>query len=477
MITRLRLNFRRDDGVALITAMGIAIVGMMVLVVLVSMVVMAVNDSGRDRVRTIEVHAAEAALDSTMAALEAANICDYDPPNYGEGSQEAAVDITIEYFNDAGAVDCTGGVFSAEPTNAVITSTATSVQPQAGIDPVRTVQTEVIMTPRIVEGVNAAIFSGGTLTNNGNSLTVNDSTDGPADIWLEAAGEWECTAGSGNKRVYGSVYLPLGYLTIGNNCLIVDDVWTESGLYGGAGENVIGGDLTVRNGTVSSTHVSGSALIADTTSGVTADYGVSYSSAIPTILPADGSAFPQLVYDPGTYYPGFPVIDGNSDSLCTDQWKNTVTLSSSDAVYNFTGCDLDWKNNLTLEINADTVIWANSISGQQTYVVSGGGDHKLWIMVPWTDGVSEGDIDLRGNALEADANVQIFIYTPGEIYLNPHGNFHGQLYGGTDVTFKNKSELTYAYVEIPGYDFSSDFTQAAGYDLEIVYKREVTVSP
>ncbi len=60
---------KKDDGVALVAAMGVALIGIMFSIVVVTVAIMVTRDSARDRVRTAEIHAAESQLDTSILAL------------------------------------------------------------------------------------------------------------------------------------------------------------------------------------------------------------------------------------------------------------------------------------------------------------------------------------------------------------------------------------------------------------------------
>ena len=155
-MSRFFITRRQDDsGVALVMAMGVALLGIMVAGIVITMTIIAANDSGRDRVRTAEVHTAEAAVDTTMAILETTTPCPgpaFSGITYGSGPEASTVAVTIEYTkeNALGAtvdLTCIGGLLSDVPSKAVITATSTAVKTQQGLQPVRTLQAQVNLTP------------------------------------------------------------------------------------------------------------------------------------------------------------------------------------------------------------------------------------------------------------------------------------------------------------------------------------------
>ena len=123
-----RRQMRHDDsGIALVSAMGVALIGITVASLVIIQTVVASSDSGRDRLRTSEVHSAEAAIDATMAELEVSTPCgapSFSPLRMGSGSQETQVTVTIQYYDASGAITCNAGVPARMPSRAVVQATS-----------------------------------------------------------------------------------------------------------------------------------------------------------------------------------------------------------------------------------------------------------------------------------------------------------------------------------------------------------------
>ncbi len=504
MSTRVTARRRDQSGVALVMAMGIALIGMTVATIVVSLVITASNDSGRDRTRTTEIHSAEGAIDATMAELSSSSPCpapSFSPLPSGNGAQETTVAVTIAYFDKDGPIGCVGtglGKPARIPNQAVITATSTSAKRVIGLPPVRTMEAKVTLNPRVELGQDAAIFSEGNF-NTDAAFNLTPSADGSTpDIWIDT-GSWSCGGGSSAVHLEGSLYMPAGALTVaGANCNIDGNVWLQNGLTtsGTGGTQVFGGNLTVRSSGVT---LSGDVGVArnvlvggakggskDIVAGGTVNYDVG-ASAIPNLVP---QGLPSVEYVPGdwTDLTKVPVAFALKDqddfanaagvSPCGSINKATpaITLSLVDepTVYDLTSCGggLDIKK-MTMAINADTAIFAKSVTITQSLnVISGdNNEHKLWIIVP--SSTVTGSIKANATGITIDQKISSFWYAPGSIDINPSGNFRGQIYGGT-VSIKNGNYFQYENIGIPGVQLVAGVTYENGYEVALVYKTEVS---
>ena len=501
---KLKDAMRGDAGVALVMAMGIALIGMTVAVIVVSAVVIASNDSGRDRVRTVEIHSAEAAIDATMAELQAGVPCtpSFSPVSYGSGVTATTVDVTIAYYSDTGAaIGCSGGVAAATPAKAVITATSTSDKTQVGVQPVRTLESEVLLTPITNPGANAAIFSASGF-NPKSTFDLEPAVTGEsADVWIDS-GDWSCTSNAaGGSRTVGSVFVPAGSLEVGNGCKIIGDVWVQQNLTvtsNSPTDEIDGtGNVTVRSGAFSlgkAIEIPGAAKLGGAApagltavGGITANLG---SAAIPNL---SSVGLPEIRWDTASQNTwtaqGFTINSaatfgnllktawggsGGSAQACGSWNKSgTVTLPSGQNVYDLTTCTgtIDAKK-ATFALNGDVALIMRDLDITNTFKFysADGAEHHIWIILPYEYG---GGIDSNSTSFEVTAPVSAFIYAPGTIDLNPHGDFRGQIYGGA-VAPKNKFTMDYVFVGVPGVDLAEGTSSIIGYDVEIVNKHEVS---
>ena len=482
-------------------AMGVALLGMMVASIVVTMTIIAANDSGRDRVRTAEVHSAEAAVDTTMAILQTITPCPspaFSGMTYGSGPEASTVAVTIDYYRDATKLTCSSGFLSDVPTRAVISATSTAVNAQQGLQPVRTLQAQVNLTPVYSPGAKAAIFSANGLGTSA-SFHLEPGTPGESsNVWIDS-GNWTCKGGSSQIKTVGSVFLPAGSLDLQNNCVVDGDVWTQNNLSTSSASepNAVSGSITVRSGNLNLSKaitINGAALLGGATDtdltalgGITANLG---AAAIPNLTSV---GLPRIEWTPATWTAeGFAVKtaadfglrmdaswggpDGNSPC---DSWNDStpIVLPTGKTVYYLpSSCPgtITIKKG-ALELHGDTAIFLNGLSVTQTFTVTSvGGTHKLWIIVPYSaPSTGSRGLDSNSTSITFDANTEAFLYAPGSVSMNPHGNFRGQIYGGT-VDLKNDSDMVYENVGVPGVDLGASTSSIVGFEVELVNKREVS---
>ncbi len=478
-----------DRGIALVMAMGVALIGISVAALVITQVIIAANDSGRDRLRTTEVHSAEGAVDATMAELEVASPCapSFSPLTYGSGTQTTQVTVEIKYFNASGDVACSGGTLAGVPTGALVTATSVGASGGLGIQPERKVQSELKLTPNVSVGVNAAIFASQELGYNANLGVVPSTAGGTADVWLDQ-GNWDCSGGSGGKGgiiIQGSLYVPDGTLSIGKNCEIGGDVWVQDGLsiYGGTS---IGGAVTVRSAdlTHSGFTVGSDVLVGGANAGIgaiNAPGTVKFNVGAAAIPNHTSVGLPHIEYvktdwtDEG--FTAKPLSSFNGGNCAVN---STVTLggtasSPQKQVYDLRGCDpLDLKNGADFQICEDTALFVSDVKSSSSYTIGScdGNKHKFWLIVPYTP--NDGNMDANKGSVEFDSNIESFWYAPAGMTMQTHSTFYGQIYGGA-LDLKNDGNYNYVNVGVPGVDLASGTaTVSSGFRVELESKREVS---
>ncbi len=515
------MSHRRDDsGVALVMAMGVALIGILVAGIVITMVIVASNDSGRDRVRTTEIHSAEAAVDTTMAILQTITPCPspaFSGTTYGSGVQATTVEVTIDYADDSGPLTCSTssgslGTLSGSgvPTRAVITATATSDRQQVGLQPVRTMEAEVDLTAIYSPNVKAAIFSAsGMGTSAAFHLTPGNPAE-TADVWVDS-GSWTCTGGKSQIRTVGSVYVVAGSFDVGNNCIVDGNVWVQQDLTTGAAADpkAITKSITVRSGDLTvnkALTIGGSALLGGPSDpDLTALGGIKFGQGAAAIQPNLTSVLlPQIKWDATTQAKwvaeGFSILSaadfgkrmdaalgtpaGTTNPCSTWATKekgksNTIVLPASKdqkAVYDLTtACKGTIKIlNADIELQGDTAIILNGLDVTTSLnVTSTTGVHRLWIIVPYS-GYAPGCGCLSSNSADIyfSPDVWTFLYAPGTVSMNPHGTFTGQIYGGT-VNLKNDADMTYQNVGVPSGELeAATGTTVIGFEVELIHKNE-----
>ncbi|WP_084078240.1 hypothetical protein [Demequina sp. NBRC 110057] len=508
---------RGDDGVALVAAMGVALVGIAVAAVVITQTIVAVNDSGRDRLRTAEVHAAEAAIDATMAQLEIASPCAIGPFTYGSGTQKANVEIDLDYYVDSTAVSCSDGTFSDSPNRAVVSATSTGEVDSVGLDPERTVQVSLGLTPRVSVSDNAAIYSTSNLTTSTGLQLSPEIAGQNADVWIDQ-GSWTCNYPS---TITGSLIIPDGGYSItasGGKCAITGDLWVENEVYvsgGTAGFINVGGDATIRSGGVRNTGpfnvggsiTAGGSLQNGSSSGwsghpVTSGGTQSYDVGAANITDIEPVGIPYIDYDFSDWQSlGF--VEKQEEDLLAElksQWNisadqtwrsgplascqyqgwisegRPLKFSTVNSVYDLRDCSTTLLNNdLTVELYADTALFVTNFSSTGTITIKSGDgdDHKLWIISPQSGGGHvPGTIESSPQMTVLDG-IETFWYSPKTVTFKSASQINGQIYGGT-VYMASPVLFTYTNVGVPGVSLVSAAQTQNGFVVELLYKREVT---
>lgn len=518
-----------DEGSALVAAVAVAIIVVALSTVVVTQAIVASQDAGRDRVRTLEVHGAEGMVDALYAELELNTPCQW--PNSGVQVVNTApnttdVSATVTYYNAAGAqLTCTNGVLSALPARAVIRATARPTGGTAvGIPPVRVVESQVIMTPHVTPAYGAAVFSAtGTQVTN-TSITNPTSPDNPADVWIDS-GNVDCNSGG---RVNGRLLVPQGGATFSNDCQVSGDVWVRdnfvinqapsNGMYSVTGSVTssngnatlangvkIGGDLTIR-GSITTWGTPAPRIDGATRTNVT------------NIAPLSPVGLPEVLYRPSDWT-GFTVedyptwikwnADGASGSASAHTpaatWSNFRKTASTanqcgqlsrydygiggplvsrttPKIYNAWACGVIQMREMDIVLYSDVAIFAQGFNLTNTMNIrSGDGQpHKLWLLVP--DQNANGVAQCTGGTQAINISVtvttqspaSVFLYTPCDLNMSNNLTVRGQVYG-RQTELKNNVIINYVPMGIPGViGLDGSSTTADYYTIDIVYKRETS---
>ncbi len=499
MLTRLTPRvLRSDEGIALVAAMAVALIGMSVAMIVVAQTIMVANDSGRDRVRTAEVHSAEAAIDSAMAQLENAATCEIDPVALGSEGSETDVTVDMEFYAADGVtpVTCAGGVYSDVPAFATVRATSTAGTALPGIDPERTVEVKLALTPKSGETAKAAIFTGTLLTTGVGVDTDSSFAGANADVWVDS-GSWRC---NDNADIQGSVYVPQGGVNIQNGaCKIRDDIWARDFLTFNT-KNGVNGDITVQNGNLTTSNgainAGGEVHIAGTIdypSKVTADSGVvQYGIGSSAITPMSASGMPVITYDPSDW-PGWEFVtkaqftsevisqwssptwfhsDINNCSFGSWQGGSVINFTRDEAVYDLRGCAPLLPNGIKFAIYGDTAIFVNELSANSLTIYSGDGEaHNLYLIAPSPSATANG-IKVT-SSLRVEVPLETFIYSATAVHFTNSSFIRGQIFASS-LKMDPSSEVEYSPVGENWFTINPSTSTSNGFTVQILAKREVS---
>ena len=511
-----------DEGAALVAAIGVVIIGMMLASIVVAQAIVVGNDSGRDRARMIQVHGAEGAVDQVYGLLEMGTPCTWPASGQHAVSSspgETSVTATITYFDENNAeLSCSSGALSGVPASAVITATADTADIAGdGVKPTRTVQARVLIHPLTEPGSGAAIYSysNGHMTNN--FTLTNGEADEDADVWIDD-GNVNCNS---NVTIHGRVFIANGNIQMSNSCTIMKDLRVKNGLtmhqghiqgsayvYNGSAsmngtQARIDGDLTV-SGTATNTQ--GGAIAPLVGGAVTT--GWSPATGIQRIplpevnyIPSDwggystSTSFAQWLKSEAeannaqTWVP-FRTGDPCGTQISNANWSMNGNVRSpvGNTIIDARGCSNGFQaQNVNFRLRGDLVIFAKKFNFTNTvnFISDDGNEHKLWIIVPDSNpnGVAHcssdiGNIEVNSNVNFGGPKIKTFLYTPCTASISNNIELHGQVYA-RDVLMQNNLKVTYRSIGIPGVDlFPDSVVEGAGYEVEVVYKREIgTPSP
>lgn len=523
---RKRLDVRRDDrGIALVTAMAVAFIGLVLTTVVISASIVAMKDSATDRARTTEVHTAEGAVDAAYAALELGTPCRLPATGtYTNGAAPTTTSVyaTVSYLDASGTtLPCASDAVTGTPATAVVTAVST-----AGSQGVkRTVQSKVNLTPIIADGHGAAIFSASAVSPTNNFQLRSLDPNNTADLWVDT-GNYSC---SSNASVSGNVIVVNGSATLSNDgCTVSGDLYTSQDFTVNTlpsppttrvgGDVVARGNATIAGGNLFGRNVSihgslstwGSPIV---TSGA-------FRTGVPLAqLPTYASVgLPEVLYRPADFV-GFANtgdrnaayiswVNSNAVTNNAPSWSdarsstnNQCTLSGDSydlngplvspsvaTVFDTRHCALTtFGPDVTLRLRADLVLYVTAFTGTNSLVVESadGLPHRLWILAPDADGVLNGTATCAphsGNniTLAADStfrqSISTFFYTPCTAQISNQVEFYGQIYG-KNVVLQNGLHVAYVPVGVPGVNLDGTTpVNGNGYRVDIVYKREIRSS-
>lgn len=521
----------RDRGSALVAAFAVALIGIGLATLLVTQAIIVARDSGRDSVRTIEIHAAEAGIDAAMLELESSSPCSnsgplevaWNPLVIGKGTDAVTVEVSITYKDQYDAfltsclVDPDSGANEVDgiPVSAVIRSVATSNVDQFGIQPVRILEAEVNLIPRIVSNYGAAIFSATNLTSGGGFTLTPVAGGDSGDIWIDS-GDFNCNT---NVTVEGNVWVVEGGAdmqdkdcSINGNLrtrdtvkitqhpvgapLVTGNVTTElatADLDVQAADTEIGG--YVRLGGVVAGAQKGSLVVG---SSVTENDGsvphlesvglpqIYYKTADKAQWVSEGftnKTRAQFITDVVAATSGIKGSWSGTDGCTigkTESGNKAIVLDKK-AVYDLSDCPGGFvgKNGAGIELKSDAVLIVSSFTANVTGLKLTSGDgakHTLYIIVPVsTDSGSyvSGDITL-GNSTQMSAPAEIFIYSPNRVEIYNNTTTRGQVYGGEVVLNAQGKDFEYSPTTL---DFLQVLLQleleSQGSSVELTAKHEV----
>lgn len=511
-----------DRGSAMVAALAVALIGIALATVVMSQAIIVTRDSGRDAIRTAEIHGAEAGLDATLQALEGGYPCPgptfidsaSNSTTIGSGADAVTVTVEIEYKDDAGALTtCVAGQILGVPTSAKVKATADPVNPPPMlIAPRRVFEMNLLLEPKTEENHGAAIFAASYLYT-GAGLTLLPGAGGDlGDIYL-GDGSYDCQT---KVLIDGNLVVPNGKITFGSNsCSVTGDVWSQGDFDIQKAQGVtVGGNVTIENGNLIS-HAGTIIINGDVTVGGTGtngniqgdfDIGGAVTQHATTVVDKPAVLLPIINFDPNDWTTEDPpfvvrytadwkywmmnnattasVAASYGDHPCllkqNELGKKPFDMPSTPTVFDLRDCPATttgvMADNQSIQFNlyADTAFILKGWDDQGSVTVtdgdpSDGAEHRFFIIVPYGE-PGAGDINLHSGS-NVMPPIEVFLYSPEKVIFHNDSYTHGQVYGG-HVEVNSGANFYYTPADIPGADLTTEPT-VVGSNVIIVNKREV----
>lgn len=471
----MRIRWRDERGVAVVTALLISIVLAGMAVTAVTLSIHNSSLSAYDRKRVQAIDAAEAGVNATyqkIATSPTASLpctVDADLPTAPTAHYHVTVAYYATYPPTGTALSCPPPAEPNPPPLGVqVVSKGTAVQVGSPTAVSRTMESVARMTA-LFGPFGQAIFADSQL-NLQNNLDVYGNVGNDGDVYIN--GGWTC---NNSSYIRGSV-LAQGSANVSNSCTVASDLYAKDNITMTQSATVnhdaiaAGGSISMAN----NTHVYNNATAATTCTGCTTGAGGRVA----------GSVIPNHVSAPPAYRP-FPIVNYDQTAWqnagytivtyadCNTAKAAIIAGFAAKTVVRITpACTMSFSNNTTVNIKNDLAIITDGAltTVNQNNWQGVGGNYTLYVIVPYdsaaTCPVGTHDITISNNT--DFSSVKLLLYTRCTLDMSNHNvGQGGQLFGGT-VNIKNLYNLTFKPILIPGAG------QVTGYALDIAYLREVT---
>lgn len=476
---------REDHGITLVVAIMVMGVAITLTILVITVAITTANQSGRDRQRTVAIHAAEAGVDAAYAAIQSSGTtlpCAW--PATGTSSVSSAPDqvttrATINYFKaDGSAVACPIAATTgpSAPTTAVVDGYGETNSLAGAAAATRRMQALINVKPIFGDSLNKAIFSDGTLAiSNQTTLTGNDGPN--ADVYTN--GNFAC---ANNQSYAGSVYAQ-GNITVQGSCTVAGDLWARGSVSNTSGSNgSVGGRVISSTSTISlpsNFDVNGTLLAAGNISwggcGSTGKCFANTAAATPPDLP-----FPILRGDAATLAEwtaeGYTVVNHTVCSTVKARIKDTYSKNGYKTLVK-TPCAVNFSKDKNISLSNDLAIFAYggfSSSQQVSFASSNSSIPRVLHWVVPADAVVSRPCSTPGvttdNQFNFATEVNMLVYSPCNISFSNNADHLGQVIGGSKVNIDNQFSMQYR--EVPVYGIDPTSLPLLSYEIDVVYKRE-----
>jgi hypothetical protein len=459
---------RREDGFALVTAIGVSFTVLMLSVVAVGISVHNTNQSAFERRRLQAIDAAESGVYYYLSYLQSTGgvqpVCSITQNITGAGSASETFTATPTFYNGSGGVlACpAGGSLAAGvvPASVLIHS---SGKVTTLANPARAMESYAVLTPTqgTTFGSKSALFAQSSVDFQANAQ-VGGSQYSDADIYTNGS-----ISVAANSALYGNIYAQ-GSVTLQAGSEVKKSVYAN-------GSITLGGNARIRGNATSSTSsitmVAQSTIYGYAKAGTTITGGTVLGARTPTSPSAapPTQAYPTFTYNSTDWTSaGYTVhpYTNNCAQAVTDlgTWwgaaagTSHVIRNTGTCAINLTSATI--KGNLAI-VNDGSI----SINNNATLTPSGG---------PWNLYIFAGLSGAGGCSFSDGVNSSIaaglntLIYTPAACSVTLQNNSsltQGQIISGT-ITAKKSLAFQFASVQVPS-------SGGGGFKEDVSYIREV----
>ena len=521
--------YRRELGAAMVAAIGVMIICIALGALVISQTIATQRDSGRNRARTIEIHAAEASVDTLYAQLQQGNfVCNWETTAGDRlGPDEVGVEAKITYWNKEGTRfpedHCpAGGTLNYSsnnvPARAQILTTAENDRPtMAGVEPKRSFESEVILNPVSEAGNAAAIFAEGNM-NMTNQVNVKDG----GDVWVD---QGNLLIQQGGFRVDGNVYAPGGGITFSGGGTVEGSVYALNEVRS-EGTSTFNGDIIVKDGGLrlasSGNRVNGKVELGGTYQGQGTIVGQLRENVDVGAFPAS-KGMPRVDYVPQDWYnaanwdepgqvfqpwPGKSESQAWEDAIYENALENRKNKNLGDApnhgdcplfgsyhgrlgevirlpfetsgathpprVFNVNldkpGCKFS-PQDTTFKIYGDVVLFASEFEMNYSlrFESGDGKEHRVWLIAPYEKTNARFS---SSTPIPVDPKLKMFVYLNGKFDVSNGLDITGHLYA-KEYSPNVPINITPGDFGIPGVDLLPGYVNPeAAWNVDVVYKRE-----
>jgi cytoskeletal protein CcmA (bactofilin family) len=475
-------RLHREEGIAMVIALMVSFVVLTLSIVVVGQSIHSLEASSYDRERTLSVHAAEAGINDWFHYLQATPIESYAcSARTGtlDTSGTATFSATATFLDGSEvAMNCPFSQISY-PTYVLIRS-----EGRANGDVPRTIETFVRLTPQR-GGFDAAVLSvrNTTFEQNVSVSAAEGASDG--DVYV-LDGDLVVTQ---SMSVSGSVYVPYGGASIGNNTVIVGDLWVRDDV-DLQNPAVVEGDVLSTTGDVyGDGHIFGDVVAAGTVDTSNLDIeGVSTQATVVDDVPTQ--TFPQITGNTTIWTnAGYTLVNAADLSVT---WGTNQCYRAYEYIKNRWGAFGYASGNIVVRITDGctfkppaATVQKITLRGNLAILSDGGYEFRnqinwlaggtvprdLFLISTYKDPATcasndPKDIYIGNRATFEYPYVSVLFYTPCAAEMNNQNNFSGQVMGGTvDVGMNFSMEYRPVYVPSMG--------TITGFDEDISYVREI----